>query len=337
VPIADGTACDDGLFCTVDDKCIAGACTGSPNHCGITAPNCRAILCDEETRSCSVDRVADGVPCTSEDRCVLGAVCREGECVGERKTCYFDGVLADADSCSVGACNAATGECERHTAEDGTPCNTLCAYSFFSSGAFFGPRCQAGVCVVKPGTVNARPYRGWDDECNTEACDAAHGGYYRVPRAAGTECNTTDPCNTGACDGAGTCVTTPKNEGGACSDGIACTSNDVCTSGVCKGESPAELRVYLSEPFSGNALGWTTEGPWEIGAASTPARCGNPSIDHTDSADNGIAATAIGDAIGRAAFEMTYRIRPTMEARSPLLATVRVGDGCVDGRAPKPS
>src|SRR5690348_975742 len=36
----EGTACDDGKVCTVGDACHAGACTGAPNSCGVTAPPC---------------------------------------------------------------------------------------------------------------------------------------------------------------------------------------------------------------------------------------------------------------------------------------------------------
>src|SRR5439155_23765105 len=31
----DGTACDDGKVCTVDDACHAGVCSGAPNTCGV--------------------------------------------------------------------------------------------------------------------------------------------------------------------------------------------------------------------------------------------------------------------------------------------------------------
>src|SRR5262249_2227997 len=33
MPVNDGTACDDGFFCTINDHCVAGVCTGAPNTC----------------------------------------------------------------------------------------------------------------------------------------------------------------------------------------------------------------------------------------------------------------------------------------------------------------
>ena len=50
----DGTPCEDGAFCTVDDECSAGVCeSGEPNDCGIAAEACMAVVCDENSQSCS--------------------------------------------------------------------------------------------------------------------------------------------------------------------------------------------------------------------------------------------------------------------------------------------
>jgi hypothetical protein len=58
VPMSDGTACDDGVFCAVDDVCISGACTGGPpNDCGMVPPPCAEIVCHETSQSCSVDPI----------------------------------------------------------------------------------------------------------------------------------------------------------------------------------------------------------------------------------------------------------------------------------------
>ncbi|MBL8209961.1 MAG: PEP-CTERM sorting domain-containing protein [Bryobacterales bacterium] len=59
--------------------------------------------------------------------------------------------------------------------------------------------------------------------------------------------------------------------------------------------------VLFSETFANNNAGWTLGTEWQIGpaVASPPAGVGNedPGIDHTPTADNGIAGTVIGGPI----------------------------------------
>lgn len=50
-PVADGTGCDDGLFCTQDDTCQGGVCTG-----GSSSPCTPDQTCDEINDTC-VDNV----------------------------------------------------------------------------------------------------------------------------------------------------------------------------------------------------------------------------------------------------------------------------------------
>ena len=54
--VADGSACDDGDSCTIDDRCGDNVCVGRPVANG--------TVCD------------DGVACTVDDEC------RDGSCVG---------------------------------------------------------------------------------------------------------------------------------------------------------------------------------------------------------------------------------------------------------------
>src|SRR2546426_8957117 len=44
----NGTGCDDGQFCTVDDKCVSGTCTaGPPRDCSAQTDQCNVGECDE--------------------------------------------------------------------------------------------------------------------------------------------------------------------------------------------------------------------------------------------------------------------------------------------------
>lgn len=76
--------CEDGLFCTVDDECAAGACGGSPRDCGAVGDQCNAGVCNEVTDTCDPQAVADGSPCDDNDACTVADVCSSGTCGGTR-------------------------------------------------------------------------------------------------------------------------------------------------------------------------------------------------------------------------------------------------------------
>lgn len=84
VQAAPGTGCDDGKFCTVNDKCDAvGNCTGGlPPAC--PSNGCNIGFCDETINACNTD-VAPGC-------CVAPADCDDGK-------------MCTSDSCTKGKCN----------------------------------------------------------------------------------------------------------------------------------------------------------------------------------------------------------------------------------------
>jgi hypothetical protein len=55
----DGTSCADGRFCTVDDRCEAGACVGTPRSCDDGDP-CTLDSCDEGMARCLGEAVLPG-------------------------------------------------------------------------------------------------------------------------------------------------------------------------------------------------------------------------------------------------------------------------------------
>jgi hypothetical protein len=109
VPAPQGTTCDDGVFCTANDTCDGGTCTGgTTEHCGKKPAPCSAVICYEEsTQSCDVTPVNDGTACTPTDLCEVNGVCHVGECVGEPKDCTF----SPLNECNTVACEPATGKC----------------------------------------------------------------------------------------------------------------------------------------------------------------------------------------------------------------------------------
>lgn len=316
VASTDGTTCDDGKFCTTDDACIDGECTGGPaNTCDEVAEACHRVHCNEETDSCSMVSADDGAECETGDLCMVEGACVSGNCVGKIKDCFFAPM---PDECHVGVCNPQNGACDPTPGNDGKSCPTsgdLCTVS---------KTCDAGVC----GGGTPKDCSSLDDDCVVGMCNATSGACFAEPIPEGgvcalsealAECNTgicndlgacepvptpgvacaskTDACNSGTCNAGGTCDATPVNEGGTCEDGNSCTLGDMCTSGVCVGGTSQDVAVYFSESFGSNAQGWTLGTEWEIGAAEAStggSYCCDPASDHTPTADNGLAGVVIG-------------------------------------------
>ncbi|RME30240.1 MAG: hypothetical protein D6806_00480, partial [Deltaproteobacteria bacterium] len=92
----DNSLCNDGVFCTVGDKCIGGTCTGSPNPCDDGIP-CTQDSCNDTTDKCDhvpIDSLCDnGQYCDGAEWCDPAAGCRSGS-----PPCD-DGIACTDDSC----------------------------------------------------------------------------------------------------------------------------------------------------------------------------------------------------------------------------------------------
>jgi hypothetical protein len=306
----DAEACEDGLFCTVNDSCVAGVCTaGNQNDCGLAPESCELITCDEASATCAAEAALDGDPCTSADLCTVNATCTAGECIGINKDCFFAPV---PDECHVPVCNPANGVCEPVVGNDGELCtdaNDLCTVT---------KTCVAGVCSGGFALDCSALTQG----CFNGVCEAATGQCIQDPIMPGQQCaEATDDCNTGICDMNGLCVAMPTNEGGTCDDGLSCTSGTTCTTGSCGG-GMSTINIYFAEDFGSNAAGWTLGAEWQIGAATasqSPGACGSgdPGQDHSSTTDNGVAGVVIG---GNA----TTTIHPFAYITSPPIDTSTV-------------
>lgn len=70
---ADGSTCDDGLFCTFSDQCDGGVCVGTPIDC--TPDECQISLgCSEPAGVCAFSDAPDGTVCTD-------GFCTGGQCI----------------------------------------------------------------------------------------------------------------------------------------------------------------------------------------------------------------------------------------------------------------
>lgn len=134
--LADGAPCDDGLTCTVSDRCTSGHCTGTPMVCppplfGMEVNNdCRERRCVEPD-GCSDVAVPAltrcGLPGGVQNYCV-STICTEmtecddsacAEC--DDQTCYF--TCADATRCQPRCSRYEIGE----TTSDVSLCHVECA------------------------------------------------------------------------------------------------------------------------------------------------------------------------------------------------------------------
>jgi hypothetical protein len=105
-PKNDGAACDDGLYCTVQDKCSAGACSGVPNTCAAPGDVCMVGSCNEAQKSCVAVPGNDGNPCDDGNPCTVSEMCGAGKCKGGVPG--NNGMACDdGDGCTAGTtCNA---------------------------------------------------------------------------------------------------------------------------------------------------------------------------------------------------------------------------------------
>ncbi|MFO0755565.1 MAG: hypothetical protein U0359_03690 [Byssovorax sp.] len=267
VPSPNGTPCDDGLFCTSNDTCNNGTCTGGvPSTCGLPIPTCTAVICYEESKSCDVAPVDDGAPCQPEDLCTVNGTCHIGECKGEPKDCSFS-PLAE---CNKVSCNPANGKCEGvpDANKDDAPCvltGELCKVQ---------KTCKTGVC----GGGVPKDCSALNVGCEVGVCDAPTGICMPDKAPVGTACSDGIPsCHVGACDVKGDCKPATGPDGIACNDHNGCTKADTCSGGMCVGGAVGGCQFYFQEGFESCPNGWTLSGDWQCGV---PMNVG-PAAAHT--------------------------------------------------------
>ncbi len=138
----DGSGCDDGNPCTLNDACDSGVCVSTGEvDCGDVPVCMQNYACNPNTGNCEGDELPDGTECEDESLCSTYSSCRDGLCAaGEYVIC-----TPPNDCYTTGACQEESGECSPpEPLEDGTACEQ-------DDG-------QSGVCQCQK----------WDD--NNEVC-----------------------------------------------------------------------------------------------------------------------------------------------------------------------
>lgn len=191
---SDFTACDDGLFCTENDTCQGGFCTGTQIDCDTDAPTCQvAIGCDEDTQECLYGNAPDGSFCTDDLFCTQNEECSDGACVGtsEPSCTFLDG------ECVVGVCDEDTNGCVTEPLDEGVVCDDglFCTTTDECDGA---GTC-AGVDLVCSGSTTCLP----------RVCNEVTNSCQDDPADITTPCDDADVCTENdECNGAGVCAGT---------------------------------------------------------------------------------------------------------------------------------
>ncbi len=243
-------ACDDGIACTVNDKCEGKLCKGTPQGTSQNPCCTKHEQCDDNN-PCTEDICkngaceSDGGPlvgkkCDDGNLCTLGGKCISGVCGGHTIEQCPDGDPCTLDSCAPKIGCGHTKLPDGASCDDGDVCNGIA-------------RCKSEKCV--PGTAldcnDGNP-------CTKDSCDLAKGCKHAAHTGAcddGNLCTVGDSCTSGSCEGqaltcnddnvctlnnceiAKGCVYSPLGGSKACNDGNPCTLSDTCQSGACVGKA----------------------------------------------------------------------------------------------------
>jgi len=132
----NGSACTDGLFCTLNESCQGGACIGSESPCpGPDGDENCSESCDEASDACTAPDV-DGSSCNDGLFCTATDACQSGVCAGSGNPC--PGPDSD-DDCSE-TCNEQSDACDAND-PDGAGC--------------LNGTCSSGVCEGAAGSAGA--------------------------------------------------------------------------------------------------------------------------------------------------------------------------------------
>ncbi|MFU8803723.1 MAG: hypothetical protein ACNA8W_07945 [Bradymonadaceae bacterium] len=211
--LPDGTNCDDGLFCTVQTTCTAGACTNvvTERDCSAAGDGiCTEGTCNESDDQCEPIPVANNTACDDGQACTEGTTCQAGVCVGTAVSC--DDLV---DQCNTAICDE-PGGCRAVPVTAGTPCDD-------GLHCTVNDACNAaGVCQGG----QARDCSGLSTGCETGICDEETNSCTTQDLPDGTTCNDGVFCNAET-----TC------EAGQCTNLVTardCSSlNGECQTGVC--------------------------------------------------------------------------------------------------------
>lgn len=185
----DGERCNDGVACTFEDTCRAGACSGTSYACPSPGPCQQAVACAGDG-GCEVTPVIDGASCDDGVSCTSNDQCTNGACGGAAYTCMPNLCASTSVCAGDGGCDV-TPRNVSSNCDDGVSCS-------------FGDVCSAaGFCV---GTAYACP---GITACREAGLCLGDGGCRVVNKPDETSCNDGLSCSTADRCISGVCVGTP--------------------------------------------------------------------------------------------------------------------------------
>jgi hypothetical protein len=284
-PVTNGSPCDDGLFCTVNDSCLNGSCSVTdPRDCSGLDGTCEEGVCDDNLNQCVAQPVTDGTPCDDEQFCTTNDACQNGVCDGDA-TC--------PDLCDE--INNTCIECEtvNDCVDDGNPCTDLACVSGSCQFTHNDNVCDDGLYCTVSDQCSGGTCTGQPRECSSGLaifCDENRDAC--VECLVNADCDDGNLCTDDVCND-GVCFNYVNGE--PCNDGLFCTINDQCMGGTCTGSpndcSPGE---FCDETLDA-CVECVVDGHCpDDGNPCTDAACINSACQHvpnTDLCDDGLVCT----------------------------------------------
>lgn len=301
VAVTDGTTCDDGLFCTMDDSCNAGLCAGAARDCSAFIDQCNDGVCNEGTDACVAQPANEAQSCDDGLFCTVLEACSGGVCGGgNARDCS-----AATDQCNDGVCSETTDQCVAQPAREGFACNDSvacttddvcvagrCGLPPTSCGCFANCGCVAfcsgvsGLCFVGDcappdpdcAALEALPRCCGNGELDPgEHCDLGGGNSDLPNGTCRTDC-TPARCGDGVVDG---------GRGEVCDDGNI-TPGDGCEA--------CQAAITYTPTNTGTATATPTRTPTFTATATatitaTPTVTDTPTFTHTPTQTGTVTAT----------------------------------------------
>ena len=117
----DGSACNDGNLCTINDSCQAGSCSaGLQLDCSGQSDSCNDGVCDPSSGACIAQPAREGSSCEDGLFCTVGDTCSAGSCLGGATRDCSVGVSEPA--CFDISCNESQNTCDYFDNGSCDPC-----------------------------------------------------------------------------------------------------------------------------------------------------------------------------------------------------------------------
>lgn len=189
-------SCDDGLYCTVDDQCVAATCTGQPRNCDDGIACTSAARCDEDANACT--------PAVSSCRVTETCNATTGNCDVVCEGCIIDG------SCVLPG-----------SEQPGDACRTC------------NPEQSLVAYVIAAGKACGAPASECSGQSTCDATGACPPNYEAAETPCGQADDVSGCDLQDRCDGQGNCEDRKAPNGATCDDALFCSSESRCVSGTC--------------------------------------------------------------------------------------------------------